>query len=216
MPYSMTRLPSLAYRVCWGDDPLALAPMDRIRKSPGRFDDPDFRYRVHYSADTMAGAYVEVLASLRANAAAMAAYAAVDGPEELAPIEQAVYETLEPRSACLLIVPHQDELVDIAHAQSRFDLETRLGVQGLKDGDFRGSSYDLPRRASRVIYDDNESGVAIMSAEGGVDYAFRCFAVFEEKPDAGTLRVQFVPRSVEAALNERIALEEAVYYLGLN
>lgn len=190
--------------------------MDRIRKSPGRFDDPDFRYRVHYSADTMAGAYIEVLAPLRADSAAMKAYAGIDGADDLAPNEQAMYEMLAPRSASLLIVPHQDDVVDIADAQSRFYLARRLGVESLKDGDFRSSSYEIPRRASRAIYDDNESGIGIRSAEAGIDYTFRCFAVFEEQPAAGTLRVQFVPRSVNGALEERIAINEALYYLGLN
>lgn len=215
MPYSMTAMPSLVYRVCRGDDPLALAPMDRIRKSPGRFDDPDFRYRVHYSADTMAGAYVETLAPLRPNSEAMEIYSAIGGDDDLKPMERAIVETLEPRSASLLIVPHRDRLVDLGAAQSRSELEARFGVALLKDGDFRGSSFDLSRRASRAVYDDNESGLAIESAESGIEYHFDCFSIFEEKPNAGTLRVQLVPRSVNPALEERVALNEAVYYLRL-
>jgi len=215
MNYKMTALPLLVYRVCRGNDPLLLAPIDRIRKSPGRFDDPNLEYRVHYSAETMAGAYIEVLASLRANVNAMAAYSAIVGDDELAPMERAIVETLEPRSAALLCVPHQDDLVDIGHAQSRTKVETRLGVTGVKDGDFRGSSYDLSRRASRAIYDDGERGLTIGSSESSVDHRFSCYSIFEEAPSAGTLRVRLVPRSVNAALNERIALDEATYYLGL-
>jgi hypothetical protein len=102
-----------------------------------------------------------------------------------------------------------------ANAHSRRVLEERLGIASLKEGDFRGSAYDISRRASRVLYDEHESGLAIGSAESGLGLRFACYSVFEEAPDAGKLRVQFVPRSVRPALDEQIALNEALHYLGL-
>ncbi len=196
-------------------DPLALAPMDRIRKRPGRFDDPDFRYRVHYSANSMAGAYVEALSPLRPNSDAMAAYNAIDGSSDVKPIDEAISEYLEPRSAALLIGPHRDPLVDVCHARSRAFLGERLGLTRLKTGDLTGSSYEISQRASRLFYDRNECGLASISSEAGVEYEFLSFAIFEEAPKAGSLRVQLVPRSLNPALIERIALSEAVYYLSL-
>lgn len=215
MAYEMTQLPEFVYRVCWGDNPLSFAPMDRIRKGPGRFDDPKFEYRVHYTAETMVGAYIEVMAGLRAEASAMADYNAIVGDDDLRPMEQAIDELLEPRSASLLIVPHRDELVDLAAPRSRSQLEPRLGVTKLKGGDFTASDYTLSRRASRLLFEANMAGLAIGSAEAGAGYPFNCYSVFEHARDAETLRVDFVARSVTPALQEHVALQEAIERLGL-
>jgi RES domain len=212
----MTTLPSVIYRVCWGDDPLALTEMAYIRRSPGRFDDPDLRYRVHYSASSMAGAFIEVLASLRPNREAMKQYAAIAGDDDLLSAERAIREALELRSASVLLVPHNDEVVDVGSSRSRTTLETLLSVRQLKDGGFRGSSYELSRRASRVIYDGNHIGLAIASSETGVESSFDCYCIFEEFPGAGTVRAQLVRRSTRGALDEQIALREAIMYLGLS
>lgn len=215
MSYEMTQLPEFVYRVCWGDNPLSLAPMDRIRKSPGRFDDPKFEYRVHYTAETMVGAYIEVMAGLRPETSAMADYSAIDGDDDLRPMEQAIDELLETRSASLLIVPHRDELVDLTAARSRSQMEIHLGVANLKGGDFTASDYALSRAASRVLFEANRAGLAIGSAEAGVDYRFNCYSVFEQSPGVENLRVDFVPRSITPALQEHIALREAIERLGL-
>lgn len=216
MPFHEVDLPNYVYRVSWGDDPLRLPEMRYIQERPGRFDDPDLRYRVLYTADKMAGAFVEVLASLRANKSNYDDLAAIGGePDDLSPMEQAIDEYLEPRSASLLIAPRA-AFVDVVHPESRSMVEEALKLTGLKSGDFLASDITLPRRASRVLYEANANGIAAPSAEAaGAQVQVYTYNFFEDGTLTGELRATLVPRSIDEALNERIAIDEAVDMLGL-
>lgn len=213
MPFRHTPLPRLIFRVGWGDDPLAYAPLPILLAGvPGRWDDVKYRFRTGYFADSLETGFIEVLAGLRPDPKTVARLRAMAAP--LPNLDLAVEQTLEHKYASVVIT-ERDPIVDIVHPHSRTEFEVRTHrTNSVKPGDFLARNRRVARRAAGVVHDTGGSGIAAPSAEalgrGGM-----AFPVFETAVGSGRARVSLIPHLVRPAVEERIGLATARDFLGI-
>lgn len=206
-------LPRLIYRVGWGDDPLAYAPLSILRAgAPGRWDDLTYRFRTGYFGDSLVTSFIEVLADLRPDPKTVGRLRAMGEP--LPNMDSAVEETLRHKYASIVIT-QCDRIVDIIHPVSRteFEVQTRR-IKRVKPGDFLARNVSLPRRAAGVVYDSGEPGIAAPSAEA-LDLGGKTFNVFETVLGSCRPRVALIAHVVRPAAEERIGLATARHFLGI-
>lgn len=164
MPFHRTPLPRLIYRVGWGSDPLAYAPLPvLLAGTPGRWDDLKYRFRTGYYADSLETSFIEVLAGLRPDPRTVARLRAMAAP--LPNMDLAVKQSLE-RKYASVVMTQRDLIVDIVHPHSRTEFEVRTHrTNRVKPGDFLASNRRLARRAAGVVHDSGEAGIGAPSAE---------------------------------------------------
>jgi RES domain len=219
MPFAYCSVPRTVYRICYGDNPLAPVPLDLYidrQRRPGRWDPHDYSYRVLYTADTFENAFKEVLADFRPRLEAQQILAGVvvdPGDATEINLGPAIREYLDDRWAGALIAPEAATIVRIDETASRQMISQALELpQVPKVGDFNGSDLNLPRRASPVVRDAKECGVACSSAltPGAINYS-----IFEAGSYSGSWMLDLVQHSVQPSLDESNALYAAINNLGL-
>lgn len=214
MAFQFANLPRRIYRVGWGDDPLAYAPLDILKKGPGRWDDLRFRFRTGYFADSLVTCFIETLVDLRPDPATVATLLAMG--EQLPDMDLAVSEALAPKYASVVITA-EDRLVDIAHAQSREEFRLRARRRKrLKAGDFLAAHLQVPRRAAGIVYDGGYAGICAPSAEAlAVNAASVAvtYNIFETRLDSNQPRVALVPHTVRPAAEQAIDIASARDFL---
>ena len=216
MPFQLSRLPRRIYRVGWGDDPLAYAPLAILQNDPGRWDDMRYRFRTGYFADSLFTCFVEVLAGLRPDPAVVNALRAMGEP--LPNMDVAIAEAMVPKFASVVIT-QEDHLVDIVHAQSReeFRIRARRRTQP-KVGDFLATLLRAPRRAAGLVYDAGYPGICAPSAEAStvdVDCIAATYNIFETRLNSNEARVVLVRHTVRPAAEQTIDIASARDFLGL-
>jgi hypothetical protein len=218
LPFHHVKLPRRIYRVSYGDNPLTYPPIAVIQaREPGRWDDPKYRFRTGYFADSLDTCFIEVLAPLRPDPAVIAELTAMGEPT--ADLDAAVAERLRNRYASVVIVPHEDDVVDIVHARSRAEFEHRARRRKkTKAGDYLARDLRTSRRAAAIVYDAGEIGIAAPSAEAfalGARSVATTFNIFETALNANTARVDLVTHTTVPASAEHIALATARDFLGI-
>ena len=210
MPFRRVSLPRSIFRVCWGPDPLAFAPLSLlVAGKPGRWDDPAYRFRTVYYANSFLSAFIEVLSPLRPDPQTVATLRSLGVP--LPNMEQAIAEYLEHRSAALVFT-QQDQIVDIVHAASRTEFEVLTHRRKrLKAGDFLARDLRVPRRAAGILYDCDEVGIRAPTAEGL--RVGETFALFEEVAGAGKARAALKAGKMVPAADLASELAEARNFL---
>lgn len=159
--------------------------------------------------------YIEILASLRPDPAVVNELAAMgEAPLDL---DAAISARLRDRYASVVIVPNQDAIVDILHARSRAEFERRARRRvKTKIGDFLGRDVRTSRRATAVVSDAGEIGIAATSAEAhSLDRTMPTYNLFEVALEHNVARVDLVAHATVPATDERIALIAARDFLGL-
>ena len=218
MSFHHIALPRRIYRVSYGDNPLAYPPLSVLHsREPGRWDDPEYRFRTGYFGDSLDTCFIETLAPLRPDPIVVAGLEAMG--EASAGLEAAIAQRLQYRYASVIIVPHQDAIVDIVHTRSRAEFEHRARRRKkTKVGDFLSRDTKTSRRAAGIAYDAGEIGIAAPSAEAfalGSKGGTITFNIFEASLNANVARIDLVTHTTAAASTERIALAAAKDFLGI-
>jgi hypothetical protein len=211
LPFRKVALPRSIFRISWGWDPLAFAPLSILAAGkPGRWDDRTYRFRTGYYSNSFRAAFVEVLSPLRPDPAAIAKLRSLGEPPP--DTDRALREYLGSRFAATVIT-HREPVVDIVHAASRTEFEVLTHRRKrLKAGDFLSRDLRVPRRAAGLIYDLGEAGIRAPSAEG-LNLGDETFAMFEESIGAGRTRVALEVGTIAPALDQAADLAEARTYL---
>jgi RES domain len=222
MPFRHCAVPGKIYRVSLDSNPLAFIPENILReptRAPGRWDPLDFSYRVLYAADTLENAFIEVLFDFtqrRHQAEAILGAIKIDDTDDRSvfDIKQAIAEFLEQRYASSILVPNEPEVVKIDEHASLKKIAERLQLPSiLKRGDLMGSELELPRKASKVVFDNRELGIACASAlvPGSVNYSF-----FEIEHGNEKWSVDLVVHVSDPAAHEKIAFSGALHTLEIH
>lgn len=218
MSFHRIALPRRIYRVSYGDNPLAYPPLPILQsREPGRWDDPKYRFRTGYFGDSLDTCFIETLAPLRPDLTIVAELEAMG--EASTDVDAAIAQRLQYRYASVVIVPHEDAIVDIVHAHSRAEFERRARrKKKTKVGDFLSRDTKTSRRAAGIVYDAGEIGIAAPSAEAfalGSKGSAITFNIFEASLNANVARIDLVVHTTAEASTERIALAAAKDFLGI-
>ncbi len=220
---STASLPQRLYRITRAVDPRDFTAWDYIDPSqPGRWDDPRREYRLLYTADTVVGAFTEVLQDLRPQLTGTRTRAlldAVEDEENLDPrvplsldLNESVIERLRDRRVGELIpVSPSDRVVRILDPPSRSWLENKIRGDSvlshafemvrIKNGDLIGSDYTLCRAASRLIWEEHRELVGIVAPSSEL-VDVKCFALFES--NGGRTRAMLTAGFASPALHSTV------------
>jgi hypothetical protein len=214
-------VPRKIFRVSLDPNPLAFVPkivLEESTRFPGRWDPLDFSYRVLYAADTLENAFIEVLFDFvqrRHQAKIILDRIKTEDASDRSDFDmnQAVTEYLGQRHAASIFVPNEPEVVKIdEHASLRTISEALQLPAILKRGDLIGSDLDLPRKASKIVFENREPGIACQSALGVSES--RNYSFFEIRE--GEWSVDLVVHISDPALNEKIAFRGAMHTLEID
>lgn len=170
--------PALLWRIGHWPDPLAWPPREASQREPGRFDDPQQRYRTLYTAEQRAGCFVEAIARFRPSIAALQ-----DAGALLALPARVPASWRASRCVGRLRPDPGQRVLDVRALETlealRRDLAPLLHRSGFTDLDVsgvRGPNRAVTMAVSRWAYDAGYRGVAYRSR---FDDALDCWALFE-------------------------------------
>jgi hypothetical protein len=214
MALQLCGIPDHIFRCFRGTDPLMLPPWDRLRQSTrGRWDDTGDEYRVLYCSSTKVGAFVEVLQDLRPDASTRAILDDIEGDDdrpEQSPVSVVADVLRNRRVSALLADQPEQRIVDVLAGASRSHIESAFGIGPTKIGDYIGYDRSLSRASSRLLFDENQRGLAAPSAEHDGSHTL---AIFERHSTSGTLRVDLLPVETNLALTLGEEIKAAMSFL---
>jgi len=170
--------PALLWRIGHWPDPLAWPPREARLREPGRFDDPQQRYRTLYTAEQRAGCFVEAIARFRPSIAALQGAGALLALPARVPASWRASRCvgrLQPEPGERFLDVRSLETVETLRRELA-PLLHELGVADLDVSGVRGPSRAVTMAVSRWANDNGYRGVAYRSR---FDDALDCWALFE-------------------------------------
>lgn len=186
-----------AYRVGRAPEPLAWPPFEHLMWD-GRFDDPDRVSRTLYLADSVFGAWVEVLARFRPDPLALDHLARVEGEAGDVPTNTGVpMGWLASRRVVAAEVAGR--VAEVGNAVTLRWLEARLRdwltdrrVETLGLAEAVGADRELTQRVAWTLRLHGDAAIVSYPSRHGED--IRCYAVFES--DGSRLTIDLVGEPV--------------------